>query len=313
MAPRKVTVAVRHYDRTLALLAGMVAPDEVEAKAFVTGGPRPDTDVWETNLWGYILMRSRGEPITAIPVFPRRISPHSIIFVNTRSGIRSPQDLVGKRVGVNYYQGTPPTLIRGILQHEFGILPEQIPTWVPEGPELVPFASGKPPEGINVVLPTDKRPTKMLLDGELDALMSPNVPHTILEGAPHIARLFPDAKERDKAYFRDHGFYPINHVMVMKAEVAAANPGWALQVYEAFVESQQIGFRYYNDATWSHLPWTGQALEEHYLALGSDAWAQGLARNRKNLEYFMELQVEQRILDRPLPVETLFAEETLGT
>ena len=177
MESKKWTVAVRHYDRTLALHAGMIDTQDIQWKSFVTKGPRPVAEIWETNLWGLILSRFKGEPRIGIPIFPRRVFPNSVIFVNTNNKVHSPEDLVGKRVGVNFYQGTPPTLVRGILQDEFGIQPQQIGCWVPGGKELIPFLSGRPPSGINIELPPDgETPVTMLVNGQLDALISPNIP-----------------------------------------------------------------------------------------------------------------------------------------
>ena len=48
----------------------------------------------------YLCARAHGKAFTAIPVFPMRAFHHGAILYNTNSGVASPKDLEGKRVGV---------------------------------------------------------------------------------------------------------------------------------------------------------------------------------------------------------------------
>src|SRR3977135_152353 len=79
-------------------------------------------DVAEMSLSSYtVSLFKEQKHFIAIPVFPSRFFRHSCIYVNTKSGIREPKDLSGKRVGNREYQMTAPVWIRVILQDEYGV------------------------------------------------------------------------------------------------------------------------------------------------------------------------------------------------
>ena len=59
---------------------------------------------------------------------------HADVRYHTDSGIKKPEDLKGKRLGVPEYQMTAPVWIRGMLQDEFGVPVESV-TYVTGGEE----------------------------------------------------------------------------------------------------------------------------------------------------------------------------------
>jgi 4,5-dihydroxyphthalate decarboxylase len=55
-------------------------------------------DVAEVSLASYIVANSQGmDDLIGIPIFPRRLFSHNHVFVSERSGIKKPDDLVGKK------------------------------------------------------------------------------------------------------------------------------------------------------------------------------------------------------------------------
>src|SRR5438105_6206282 len=125
----QLTIACGDYDRTHPLIDGSVKPEGLELNWLVL----PHLEIWtrmlnyydldasEISLSSYLIARTMGKPLTAIPVFPARAFRHSYIFINTKSGILEPQDLAGKRVGLAEFQQTATVWVRGILQHEYGV------------------------------------------------------------------------------------------------------------------------------------------------------------------------------------------------
>jgi len=78
-------------------------------------------------------------------------------------------------------------------------------------------------------------------------------------------------------------------------------------------QAKEIAFHYYDDPNWSHLAWAVHMLQEERAAMGAEAWANGLARNRKNLERFIQYELDQGLIARRLEVEALFHETTHST
>ena len=85
-------------------------------------GGKQEFDVSEFSSSEFISRFARGDcPFVALPVFPSRVFRHGYIYVNRKSGIRTPKDLEGKRVGVPLYTMTAAVWIRGHLAHQYGV------------------------------------------------------------------------------------------------------------------------------------------------------------------------------------------------
>jgi len=69
-------------------------------------------DVSEMSLTTYITARAHGKRLTGLPIFLVRAFHHGAIVYNTKSGIKSPKDLEGRKVGVN--RATPSPLACGL-------------------------------------------------------------------------------------------------------------------------------------------------------------------------------------------------------
>jgi 4,5-dihydroxyphthalate decarboxylase len=319
MAELQLTLALEHYDRHLPLLEGKVTPEGIDLHVVhvtVEGGrhermlDRREWDACELSLSSYLMAKARGAPLTAVPVFPRRLFSQSQMYVNSGAGIKEPRDLIGKRVGLRSFQTTLSVLAKGDLQHEYSVPLDQV-TWVTSADEPVPF---DPPPGVPIERARrDRNIETMLVDGEIQAYMVPRMPHPFIRGALQVARLFQDPRREELAYYRRNGFYPIMHVLAVKPEVLDAHPAVAMRLFDAFERAKEMAFHYYDDPNWSHLAWAAHLLREERQAMGAEAWANGLGRNRKNLERFIQYALDQGLIDRQLEVEELFHETTHGT
>src|SRR5688500_4835655 len=142
----KLRTALVTRGHTRALKDGTVTPRNVgfdleQVPAIIQAFRRMvrglEFDVSEMAITTYICARAHGKRFTALPVFPMRAFHHGAIVYNTKTGIQSPKDLEGKRVGVNRgYTVTTGLWARSILQHQYGVDLSTV-TWVLSGDEHV--------------------------------------------------------------------------------------------------------------------------------------------------------------------------------
>jgi 4,5-dihydroxyphthalate decarboxylase len=329
MATLTLTLACGDYDRTLPLRTGAVRPDGVELKVlalepeemFYRMARRRDFDVAEFSLATYTVLRGRGEPLIAIPVFPSFAFRHSAIFVRGDAGIREPRDLVGKRVGVPKYHMTAAVWVRGILEDEYGVSPSDL-HWFEggEGVAVKEVDVALPPGLRHQVVPGDRTLGHLLAAGELDAFIGARRPAgaasagNAKEAAP-VRRLFPDFRRVERAYFEKTGIFPIMHTVVLKEELVREHPWLPRSLYEAFAEAKRLAYRRLADTAVLPyvLPWLVAEVEETRALMGDDPFPYGVSRNRKTVETLAGYSFRQGLAPRRLAVEELFCESLLDT
>src|SRR5262249_39434385 len=320
MAARlRLTVACGDYEIVRALKEGAVEADGLELVMLTGMGPRErhwrmarkaEFDVCEANIGAYFMEHDHGAELAAIPVFLHRRFRHGFLFVNAAAGIRAPKDLIGKQVGGTNFQPASNIWMRGILEEDYG-LPHRQVTWVVERSEDVPFT---PPQDLRIeMIAPGKRLDRMLAEGEIAAMLSPELPRLFLEGDKRIVRMFPDYKEIELAYFRRTGIFPIMHVTTIKQEIVDKYPWVATNLVKAFEAAKQIAYRRIANPRTVPIAWVRSALEEQEAVLGPDPWAYGLTgANRKNLETVMRYSFQQGMIGKMMSLDDLFADTDLG-
>jgi 4,5-dihydroxyphthalate decarboxylase len=153
----------------------------------------------------------------------------------------------------------------------------------------------------------------MLAEGELPAMISPSIPKPLIAGDPRVARLFPNYKEVELAYFRDTGIFPIMHVTVVKQEIVDQYPWAATELVKAFEQAKQVAYKRTSNPRVVPLAWARTAWEEERALLGPDPWEYGLTEtNRKNLETIIRYTHLQGLISRRPSVDELFVDTDLG-
>ena len=252
-------------------------------------------DISEMAITTYLCARAHGKRFTAVPVFPMRAFHHGAILVNTKSDIRTPKDLEGRKVGVNRgYTVTTGLWARSILQHEYGVDLKKV-TWVLSGDEHV--AEYQPPSNVVSIEP-GRTLEEMLLSGEIAAASG------VQMDSPDIRPLIPGAKDAGLQRLREGGLYPINHTVVVKDDLLAANPGLTADIFDAFVRAKRV----YIDRLEAGIaePTPADQTFKKVMEVTGDPLPYGIAPNRRELEAVIQYSVEQGILDRAVPVEELF-------
>jgi 4,5-dihydroxyphthalate decarboxylase len=319
MAKLKLTVACGDYEIVRALADGTVKADGLELIMLTDMGSRErhwrmarkrEFDVCEINIGGFLMGRDRGEPLTAIPVFLHRRFRHGFVFVNRDAGIRAPKDLLGKKIGGTNFQPASNIWMRGILEEHYGV-PHRDCIWMVERSEDVEFT---PPPGLRIeMIPAGKHLDVMLAEGEIPAMLSPDIPRLFLQGDKRIVRLFPNYKDIEIEYFGKTGIFPIMHVTVIRKEIADEYPWVATNLVKAFDEAKALAYRRVANPRVVPLAWIRTAWEEQQEVLGGDPWAYGLDdANRKNLQTVQRYCHQQGLIARVLPLNELFADTDLG-
>jgi ABC-type nitrate/sulfonate/bicarbonate transport system substrate-binding protein len=303
---KRLKTALMTRGHTAALKDGTVKPRTFEfdfeevpttvdlVKAFRRMVRKQDFDICELAMTTYLCSRAYGKPFTAVPVFPWRAFHHGAIVHNTNAGIRTPKDLEGKKVGVNRgYTVTTGLWARSILQHEHGVDLSRI-TWMLSGDEHV--AEYRPPAN---VIPIEAGTTleALLKAGEIAAAIG------VQMDAPEIKPLIPDAREAGFEALRQRGIYPINHTLVIRNDVLAANPDLASDLFTAFVEAKRL----YVERLQSGQTEGADPIHARVMDIIGDPLPYGIDANRQNLEAIVQYSVEQGILPRPFAIEELFA------
>ena len=331
MPDTHLDIAFWNYDRTRALADGTVKIDGADA-TFHTAKIVTEIfehmvrdrayDVSELGLSYFLRTFDAGpSPFLALPVFPNRCFRHSAVYVNTAKGITAPADLAGLRVGeLALYGHDAGVWPKGIMADEFGLDPGRC-RWVIGGLDWplkpVDFVPQPHPPGVDVThAPAGADLGAMLDRGELDALISADVPKCVLDGSPRVARLFPDYEAVERDYFRRTGIFPIMHAVVVRRELADRNPGLVRAVYQGFCDAKAhamggytTGLIFNNMATM--VPWVSRLIEADRDLLGDDWWPYGLAANRTALDTFLRYFFEQGLCRRRLTCEDIFVPDLL--
>jgi 4,5-dihydroxyphthalate decarboxylase len=306
--PRLKTVT-RTQGNNTALKDGTVKPrtfdfDFVEVDPLIDAFRRMarglEFDISEMAMTTYLTAREHGKRMTALPVFLVRAFHHGAIVHNVKSGIRSPRDLEGRRVGVNRgYTVTTGVWARSVLQNEHGVDLGKI-TWVLSGDEHV--AEFKPPANV-VPMEKGRKMADLVASGELDAAIGVEVDH------PDVKPLIAGAKEAGLEALRKRGHYPINHCIVVKDELLQRSPELAQDVFDAFANAKRV---YVSLLREGKLPKTGAADELHRRVMeitGRDPLPYGIGPNRQALEELIQAARDQGIIRRSPRVEELFPSE----
>jgi len=310
MQQLKLTVACGRYDRTQPLIDGRVEPEGVDL-TFIPLRPgetfwrmlnHGEFDASEMSLSSYSILRSEGDArFIAIPVFPSRVFRHSAIYLRADSRIETPQDLKGRRVGVGDYQMTAAVWVRGLLAHEYDVMPGDI-EWVTGRP----VRAVRKPEGVRMVsMPPDTTLEEMLERGEIDALASVMIPKGL---GRSVRRMFRDFRTVEAAYFEKTGIFPIMHTFVLKTALYEKNPWLATSFYRAFSRARDIAYRmiYDTDALAVGLPWVIDELEAAHRIFGPQIWDYSIEGSRPTLEALVAYLDEQGLSRRRMCVEELF-------
>lgn len=324
-----LTIAGYPYERVKAIQDGraQVAGCKVkfetsrigELNQHIFSGPGT-RDVTEVGLIPYLLAYSNDDfrDYQLLPIFVLKLFRHKSIFIRTDRGIKKPEDLRGRKVATVGYSSSGLTWIRGILQDEYGVKPEEI-QWVMTAKDSASKQTGGAskwekvlPAGLSMTqAPPGKNESDLLIEGTVDAIFHPAEPKVYVDGHPKVDRLFPDSRKVESEYFKKTGIFPIMHIVAMRRKLIKAEPWLPKAVFDAYMQAKQIDYAEMKKILWAYssLPWFGQELKETQALMGQDYYSYGIKNNRKALNAVFRYIHEQGLVKRKLTIDEMFPKE----
>ncbi|HXV79216.1 MAG TPA: hypothetical protein VEG60_05010 [Candidatus Binatia bacterium] len=285
-------------------------------------------EVAEMSMSSYLIARSQGVDMIALPVFPSRRLFQTELSYHVDSGIKQPEDLAGKRLGIAEYQQTAALWIRGILEHDFGVSQYKIHWYMERSEEMSHGAATgfKPPAGIsfNRIAP-DKSLASTLVSHELDVahVASPWVLRanaldrsSRISGAGDWSKLrplFPDRIAEGARFFKKHGFLPVNHAYIIRGDIYRKYPWVAANLYDGFLRAKTLAREQLFEQIPSALIFGEEYLSMTAASVGNDPFPYGIKANAPLLETITGYSHEQGLTPRIMKIEELFAPETLDS
>jgi len=283
----KLFTLMGSYPNAIALKDGKISSDLVEFDfadvkvsntAFKPLVREARFDLAEVAIVTFLQAKYYGKPYALIPAtVVGRGQLHTIAY-NPERGHLKPGDLNGKTLGVRAYTQTTGVWVRGILAEDYGVDLNSI-NWVTF--EEGHVAEYQDPPNVRRA-PEGKQLVQMLIDGEIDAaIVGDKFPD------PRLKPLIPNPEAANQAWSQRHGGVPINHMLVIREQLAQARPDVVREVYRLFRQAKEVSFAQ-----------TGVP--------ELDPLRFGVESNRRSLEIVIGFAVKQGLLPHRFTVDELF-------
>ncbi len=220
---------------------------------------------------------AHDRPIVVLPVVVASRFQRRCLIGYPQRGMPAAAELTGKRIGVRAYTQTTGMWVRAHLTEDYGLPTPKI-RWITREPSNVEGYSDPP---FVECVGKQKSLLDMLRDGDIDAASLGND----LPQGDEFAPIIPNAAARDLAWWRQHHFMPINHMMVVSRELGRRNPGAVAAAYNLL--AKVYGLNAVPDGT------------PNPLRLGFEAL-------REPVEWIIETCLEQGLLTRRLTLDEVF-------
>jgi 4,5-dihydroxyphthalate decarboxylase len=317
----EIEFPLMRYDITMPLLEGRVAVEGVKFQPVKSSSminkedPKMkagDFGLCDLNI-GYLLPAiEAGWEIVGLPVFSKRKPVYQLIFCHADSGIRSPKDLEGKKIGSRTYRTALTVWARGLLQQRYGVDQSKV-QWIVQAKEVFPVHD----RTAKIDYVDDKKNmVERLTGGELDAIItdiSDTKLFAALESDPKVKRLFPDYLTEDQKLYKETGIFTPVHMIVMSRKLDKERPDLATKFYSAFEQAKRIAYDdILSDRGGFSVVYLRERMKEQ-MEIWGDPWKYGLKANKATIDAFIKYNVEQGMIRSTPAYEDIFAAGTLDT
>ena len=250
-----------------------------------------------------------------LPVFLSRGTGWTNLYVNNASGIKSLQDLKGKKICVPEYNMSMSMWLRVLMKDFFGIHPEDNVWYLArtkarnQGAALG-VEDDKPGYVRAVWLTEEQTPDGLLQEGKVDAaIIHPGSlgPHSIdryggasLSDNPRIRKLFPDdGRSLIDDFTAKAGVHQINHHVIVQNRILRDHPWVAMELFQAFQRSKALAL-----ASLKH-PTLGNPYK--------DDFPLGVKAMRKTFDRYVQEMLDGNVIGREFRMEDVYYPTTLET
>lgn len=317
----EVEFPVMRYDITMPLLEGRVAVDGVTFKPTKTSSMISSEDpklksghfgLWDFNMGYFLPAIEAGWELIGLPVFSKRKPVYQLIFCHDDSGIRSPKDLEGKKIGSRTYRTAITVWARGLLKERYGVDLSKL-EWVIQAQEFFPVCDSA--ARISAV-DGKKNMVQRLIDHEVDAIITDISDAKLLEtleSHPKVRRLFPRYVEEDKKLYAEMGIYTPVHMIVMSKRLDRGHAGLAQKIYTAFEQAKKMAYDdILSDRAGFSVVYLRERMKEQLRDWG-DPWRYGIEANKSAIDAFIRYNHEQGMIGSKMSCDQIFAAGTLDT
>jgi len=315
----KLSIATTDYDHFRDFRFGLVQAEGIEHtwlnlghhEVFARFTFNREWDVTELSCAKFTAQVTRDNPdIVGLPVICSRLFRFSSFYVNKNSGIKTVQDLKGKRVGSPEWAHSAAVYMRGWMHNECGVKLQDV-HWYQAGanaPGRIEKVELSLPEGVQLTRVSDKSLSEMLASGEIDCAIIARPPTCFLEDHPDVVRLFPDYLEMEEDYYDRTKVWPIMHIIAIQKHVLDATPWVARNLLNAFNESKRRSLERLFDPAVSRypLPWLPTYARRMRDRMHGDTFPFGVEANRATWEQLLLYTYQQGIAHRHAKVEEVF-------
>jgi len=319
MSKLSLSIATNDYDHFRDFRLGDVKAEGIDHNWFVFTHhecfarftANREFDLSELSFAKFATQVTRGDSdIVGLPVICSRLFRFSSFYINRNSGIRTVEDLKGKKIGSPEWAHSAAVYMRGWMHNEMGVKLTDV-HWYQAGanaPGREEKVELNLPEGVEITRIKDKSLSELLAAGEIDCAIIARPPTCFLQGHPDVVRLYPDYLEMEKEYYRRTKVWPIMHIIAMKKQILDQHPWAARNLFNAFQESKRRSLERLLDPAISRypVPWLPTYARQMQEIFGDDLFPYGIEENRPTWEQMALYTHQQGIAHRRFAPEEIF-------
>ena len=279
---RKFSVMMGDYPHTHALVSGDVTSSCVSLQFAKVSAPAAafartvamEFDISELSLVTFLMAKAAGRDLVLLPAVNLARFQHPYLVYDSSRGTMTPKDLEHARIGTRLFTATTPTWLRGILAADDGVDLGRLKWQAWQAPNVPEYID---PPNVQRIAQTDL--ARLLFSGAVDAIVTDPVPDD-----PRLKPVIADPAAAAKAWAAKNHAIQINHMVVVKREIAEHEPEQLREFWRMMRESKQRA---------------GAGGNPQYTPFG-------LETNRRNLEAAIDYIYRTGVIPRRFSVDELF-------